>query len=90
MLCNLTKMSDPALRLNGIWALMNMAFQVKRLLYLQYFYMRLMKGRRNSVERISSCKQACLLIAGIHVLIIRKRIMANENLALKKIEDNIL
>ncbi|XP_004931674.1 armadillo repeat-containing protein 8 isoform X2 [Bombyx mori] len=30
MLCNLTKMSDPALRLNGIWALMNMAFQAEQ------------------------------------------------------------
>ncbi|KAH9638543.1 hypothetical protein HF086_000944 [Spodoptera exigua] len=28
MLCNLTKMPEAALRLNGIWALMNMAFQV--------------------------------------------------------------
>lgn len=28
MLCELTKHSDPALRLNGSWALMNMAFQV--------------------------------------------------------------
>lgn len=28
MLCELTKHPDPALRLNGSWALMNMAFQV--------------------------------------------------------------
>lgn len=28
MLCNLTKRPEAALRLNGIWALMNMAFQV--------------------------------------------------------------
>lgn len=28
MLCNLTKRPEPALKLNGIWALMNMAFQV--------------------------------------------------------------
>lgn len=27
MLCNLTLKDDPALRLNGAWALMNMAFQ---------------------------------------------------------------
>ncbi|XP_035661566.1 armadillo repeat-containing protein 8-like isoform X1 [Branchiostoma floridae] len=29
LLCDLTKRDDPALRLNGIWALMNMAFQVE-------------------------------------------------------------
>lgn len=29
MLCNLTKRPEAALRLNGIWALMNMAFQVR-------------------------------------------------------------
>lgn len=28
MLCGLTRRPEPALRLNGIWALMNMAFQV--------------------------------------------------------------
>lgn len=28
MLCKLTQNSDPSLRLNGSWALMNMAFQV--------------------------------------------------------------
>ena len=28
LLCDLTKHSDSALRLNGSWALMNMAFQV--------------------------------------------------------------
>ncbi|XP_023223583.1 armadillo repeat-containing protein 8-like [Centruroides sculpturatus] len=27
LLCSLTKQEDPALRLNGVWALMNMAFQ---------------------------------------------------------------
>ncbi|KOB79152.1 Uncharacterized protein OBRU01_00920 [Operophtera brumata] len=32
MLCNLTKRPEAALRLNGIWALMNMAFQMFRLL----------------------------------------------------------
>lgn len=31
MLCDLTRSTDPALRLNGSWALMNMAFQVKML-----------------------------------------------------------
>lgn len=30
MLCELTKHSDPALRLNGSWALMNMAFQAEQ------------------------------------------------------------
>ncbi|XP_065202896.1 armadillo repeat-containing protein 8-like isoform X2 [Planococcus citri] len=30
LLCNLTRRSDPALRLNGIWALMNMAFQAEQ------------------------------------------------------------
>ncbi|CAH0693986.1 unnamed protein product [Spodoptera exigua] len=30
MLCNLTKMPEAALRLNGIWALMNMAFQAEQ------------------------------------------------------------
>ncbi|XP_046676020.1 armadillo repeat-containing protein 8-like [Homalodisca vitripennis] len=30
LLCNLTKRPDPALRLNGIWALMNMAFQAEQ------------------------------------------------------------
>lgn len=31
MLCGLTHRSEPALRLNGIWALMNMAFQVSNI-----------------------------------------------------------
>ncbi|OXU20701.1 hypothetical protein TSAR_016466 [Trichomalopsis sarcophagae] len=30
LLCSLTKRSDPALRLNGIWALMNVAFQAEQ------------------------------------------------------------
>lgn len=30
LLCNLTRRPDPALRLNGIWALMNMAFQAEQ------------------------------------------------------------
>ncbi|KAK3922499.1 Armadillo repeat-containing protein 8 [Frankliniella fusca] len=30
MLCDLTRRKDPALRLNGIWALMNMAFQAEQ------------------------------------------------------------
>ncbi|KAG8233021.1 hypothetical protein J437_LFUL013690 [Ladona fulva] len=30
LLCQLTKRKDPALRLNGIWALMNMAFQAEQ------------------------------------------------------------
>ncbi|KAK7580633.1 hypothetical protein V9T40_001262 [Parthenolecanium corni] len=30
LLCNLTRREDPALRLNGIWALMNMAFQAEQ------------------------------------------------------------
>lgn len=30
MLCGLTRRKDPALRLNGIWALMNMAFQAEQ------------------------------------------------------------
>ncbi|KAG1714932.1 Armadillo repeat-containing protein 8 [Nymphon striatum] len=30
LLCELTKQEDPALRLNGIWALMNMAFQAEQ------------------------------------------------------------
>ncbi|XP_066264107.1 armadillo repeat-containing protein 8-like isoform X4 [Branchiostoma lanceolatum] len=30
LLCDLTKRDDPALRLNGIWALMNMAFQAEQ------------------------------------------------------------
>lgn len=30
LLCNLTRRKDPALRLNGIWALMNMAFQAEQ------------------------------------------------------------
>ncbi|KAJ8672058.1 hypothetical protein QAD02_003317 [Eretmocerus hayati] len=30
LLCSLTRRSDPALRLNGIWALMNVAFQAEQ------------------------------------------------------------
>lgn len=30
LLCDLTRREDPALRLNGIWALMNMAFQAEQ------------------------------------------------------------
>lgn len=32
LLCQLTKHTDPALRLNGSWALMNMAFQADELI----------------------------------------------------------
>uniref|UniRef100_A0A8D8ZJE1 Armadillo repeat-containing protein 8 n=4 Tax=Cacopsylla melanoneura TaxID=428564 RepID=A0A8D8ZJE1_9HEMI len=35
LLCNLTRRCDPALRLNGTWALMNMAFQAEQKIKLQ-------------------------------------------------------
>lgn len=35
MLCSLTKREEPALRLNGVWALMNMSFQTEQNVKLQ-------------------------------------------------------
>lgn len=37
LLCSLTKRPDPALRLNGIWALMNVAFQAEQRVKSQIF-----------------------------------------------------
>ncbi|CAH0390272.1 unnamed protein product [Bemisia tabaci] len=38
LLCSLTKRDDPALRLNGVWALMNMAFQADQKIKLQILH----------------------------------------------------
>lgn len=38
MLCKLTLNDDPSLRLNGSWALMNMAFQVIFFIYFKLLF----------------------------------------------------